>query len=300
MRRIKKTIFSILTVVVILLVVFLVFEVFSRIIVGKRLIVKVEEDGLYHFKPNQQGWYHHKLRTPPARINNVGARGSDVDVLSKKYIFLGDSFTFGWELKDNETMSYYFMDKNGLSGQVINYGNGGFGLEHMISTYNFYKDLFGKNNVVIAILIEDDFYRPLEPYQESRIKELFWKVREKSSSISWIWANFRVVQNLIKNVEREKESKDIFEEDGKKLLDFKNLVKNDEGTLVYVFYEYNQTEYSNKARMFCEKNDLLCITDVYESMKGENIYGFDGTHPSNDTNLRVAERITNFINKNVG
>lgn len=80
LRIMKRRIFTFFMIGMIFLIFFIIAEVSSRMIIGKRLIVQVEEDGLYHFKPNQEGWYSHRLRTPHAKINDVGARGENIDI----------------------------------------------------------------------------------------------------------------------------------------------------------------------------------------------------------------------------
>lgn len=309
MLMIKKISFILLTVFFILLFSFCILEIFSRLLIGQRLIVHVEENGLYHFKPNQEGWYTHYLRTPKAKINNIGARGQDVQMnmlnRTKKYIFLGDSFTFGWELKDNETISNYFMEQNSLNHtNIINYGNGGFGIDHMFSTYSFYKSFFNEGDTFFVILIEGDFYRPITEYKTSFIKEIFWLVRKKSSFISWTWAIFRHFFTFTGKINNETlENEDTFGDiNQKKLLNFKDLIFKNKQNLVYVFYEYNQSSYSNKADEFCKKNNLMCITNIYDFIsivraKNKEVYSVDKGHPSSESNYEVAKGMVKFINK---
>lgn len=295
-------------ILVLLLLIFIIGEILSRLFVGNRLIVKVEENGLYHFNPNQNGWYTHIIDIPHARINNIGARGEDIDISllksTKKYIFLGDSFTFGWDLEDTQTIPFYFSKQESFKeNTVLNYANGGFGLDHMTATYDFYNHFFVKNDTIVMIILEDDLYREMTPYNRSLIKERFWQVKEKSSFISWIWANFRHISVAVQKQSNQIQDKDIFTKKEQKLLDFKNNLKNDNINIVYVFYEYNHTSYSDKASNFCKKNNLACITNIYDSIKEvknakKNIYTIDNAHPSNESNLAVAKQIVNFINKN--
>ncbi|MBU1203999.1 MAG: hypothetical protein KKG60_02935 [Nanoarchaeota archaeon] len=293
-------------VIVIIAVLFLILEISCMVIVGKRLIVEVEENGLYYFKPNQDGWYSHRLRVPSARINNIGARGEDIELdllnTTKKYIFLGDSFTFGWELSDEQTISSYFLKGGSFDdNQVINYGNGGFGVYHMEEMYNFHNNLFNKGDIVVMVLIEADFYRLMVPYEESFVKEVFWKIREKSSLVSFLWASLRHMMGGFKEDGGFKGEGSVFEENGDNLLEFNEAVEEKGQKLVYVFYEYDYTDYSAYARDFCHKKGLFCITDVPSYIdvvrnRGGEVYAADAGHPSAESNEEVAKRITNFIN----
>ncbi|MDD5331711.1 MAG: hypothetical protein PHE43_02735 [Candidatus Nanoarchaeia archaeon] len=305
--RLKRLLFKLIVLLIIFSFLFILFEISSRAIIGKRLIAQVEPNGLYHFKPNQEGWYVHIISSPKARINNIGARGQDIDInllnSTKKYIFLGDSFTFGWVLKDNETIPEYFKENLNLSSEsVLNYGNGGYGIDHMIAAYEYNKNYFGKGDTIITILINADFYRPMSPYESSIKKELFWKIKEKSSFISWMWATSQHLLGVINEEDAMdiNKSKDIFKEEGQKLISFNNILKKDKINLIYVFYEYNQTDYSLKAKEFCKENNLVCITNVYNDIsliKNVPIYTYDQKHPSNYSNKAVAEKIARFINK---
>lgn len=302
-QKTKSKLFSVIVFLIILLILFLILELIARLVVGNRLIVKVEPDGLFQFKPNQYGWYSYMLRIPHARINNIGARGEDINLSTinetRKFIFLGDSFTFGWERKENETIPSYFQ-KEFSDSVSINYGNGGFGIEHMISSYNFHKNLFN-SGTVIMIIIEDDFYRHLVPYSGSFLKETFWKIKEKSSAIAWIWAAVTGTIDQIKNKNRSNpHGLDVFNTSGEMLVKFNQQVKNENKTLLLVFYEYNDTNYSNYAGNFCQRNGLRCITDVPYSMhlvseSGYPVFSEDKGHPSEYANEAVAQRITKYV-----
>ena len=308
MQKTKKLTFILLMIFTIILTVFAATEIASRMSIGKRLIVSVDPTGVYYFQPNQEGWYTHLLRTPHARINNLGGRGEDVDITNmnsiKKYIFLGDSFTFGWELENTETIPYYFMNLSSklTKDKVINYGNGGYGIHHMIAAYEMRKEIFMKDDTLIMILPEVDFYRQLVPYQQSRIRELFWRIRSKSSSISWAWAIIRQ-----ETAEREASKKDIakqdvFREFAPEMINFNTKVESKNMQVIWVFYEYEYTDYSKDAKEFCRANNLECINSIPEAIervknKEREVYAVDKAHPSAFSNEEVAREIINFINQ---
>jgi hypothetical protein len=285
----------------ILLIVFLIGEVFSRVLIGKRLIVDVEENGLYYFKPNQKGWYSHKISIPKARINNIGARGPDVDLEildeTRQYVFIGDSFTFGWEIEDSETLPLQFKKVMGLSDdEIVNLGNGGFSVDHMIEMYRLNKEHFSEGDVVVMVVIEDDFYRTMNPEPKSTLKEIFWKIRSKSSFISWTWASYKYINGEPVGRKIEDRSKNYLEESGDKLLDFKNEIENRGLGFMMVFFEYESTDFSEDTQEFCEKNNMFCVTNVYTAFENvKKLHAPDGGHPSGEANLEVAKLIKKTI-----
>lgn len=308
LKKNKKLLFTIVIIILILLIFFTISEIFTRIIVGKRLIPEIESNDLYYFKPNQEGWYSHSLAIPHARINNIGARGEDVDIdllnTNRKYIFLGDSMTFGWAVRENETMAYYFMKEMGLNNnQILNYGMGGFSVNNTFNMEHHYSNFFNKGDTAIVTFIEDDFYRINDIHQTSTIKGIFWKIREHFASIAWIWENSKHARGVImgENKTAGLRKEDIFNKDKDSLIKFKEDLKKKGIDIVYIFYEYNYTNYSKEARYFCKENGLKCITDIPESVdtirnEGKDILSVDRGHPSKELNKEVAERMAKFIN----
>src|SRR3989344_6734855 len=94
--KLKKILSSFLLFLIIMSIFFILGEIITRNIIGNRLIVDVEPSGMHHFEPNQFGWYGHDT-IYPAKINNIGARGWDIDLnlieSKKNVVFLGDSYT---------------------------------------------------------------------------------------------------------------------------------------------------------------------------------------------------------------
>src|SRR3989344_4195339 len=184
--KLKKILSSLLTFLIIMSIFFILGEIITRNTIGNRLIVEVEPNGMHHFGPNQFGWYGHDT-IYPAKIDNVGARGEDLDINELRdksnVIFLGDSYTFGWRLKDDETLPYYFG--NLTNDNILNFGMGGFGIDHMISSYNFNNNLFKSRDTIIVVLTEGNFYVPLSSYKNDWKKEAFWEVKRRSAFTSY-------------------------------------------------------------------------------------------------------------------
>lgn len=319
----KRLLFIFTAFLIVVFVPFAVGEIVTRALLGKRLLFEeIRQDGFYRFKPNQKGWYLYNTRAP-ATINNISARGDSVDLKLfpqiNQYFFFGDSFTFGYALKDGETLPHYFMKKGGLSpNHVINFGNSAFGTYHMMQTYDYYQKWIQPGDTVVMVMIEDDFYRVLDGYQSTPLKDFLWKIRAHSSFFAWlvtsvqkVVAQGRVGEFLVKIKQEDQAArerviaysrkKEIFSEEGALLLDFHQKVKATGQTLLYVFYENQSSDYSKKAEEFCKKNGLHCVTEIYRWLeplheKGiPTVCDYDHTHPSPEANAVVAEKLLTFL-----
>ena len=296
--KLKKILSSFLLFLIIMSVFFILGEIITRNTIGNRLIVDVEPSGMHHFEPNQFGWYGHDT-IYPAKINNIGARGENVDIKNKKkVIFLGDSYTFGWRLKDDETFPYYFG--NLTNDNVINFGMGGFGLDHMISSYDFHNNLFKSGDTIIVVLTEGNFYVPLSPYKSDWKKEAFWEVKRRSAFTSYIWARFSAWKASFKQDSSSELNTTVFSDENKeKLVDFNNKITNNNQNVVYVFLEHDFSDYSKEAERFCNEKNLKCITDIpiiTEKVKneGKEIFTVDGHHNSKYLNEELAKHILSY------
>lgn len=283
---------------------FIAGEIITRNTIGNRLIVEVEPDGMHHFEPDQFGWYGHDTLFP-ARINNIGARGKDIiieDLRNKdSIIFLGDSYTFGWRLRDNETFPYYLKNSVNDKINVFNFGMGGFGLDHMISSYNFNKNLFKKGDTFIIVLEKSNFYVPLNPYKNDWKKEAFWEVKRRSAFISYIWARFSAWKASFNPPLSSKPNFSVFSEiNNQKLTKFNNELSSNGQNIVYIFLEHNVSDYSIDAERFCSENNLKCISDipaVVEKVEdlGKEIFTVDGHHNSRYLNEELSIHILAYL-----
>jgi hypothetical protein len=311
MRKIKfrKFLGNLLLLLVVLIIILIIGEIFCRIVFGNVLIKEYKSDGWFYLLPNQSGWYPPSI-TDRARINNLGARGNDVNLSwienNNKYVFFGDSFTFGWLLKDDQTMPHYFQKFMNLSdNQVINFGQGGYGIDHMIENYKFNSGLFKSGDVFFVVIIDQDFIRPITPLNMGPIKGFLWDIKRHSSFLSFLYESTGVLQYNIKSDLgiQPKLSGEYFNETSfGKIIDFNSLLKSKNQTLVLIFYEYNQTNFSKEGINLCSNNKLNCVTNVPQYIstlnKNETLFASDGGHPSQYSNYVVANDVANFIKQN--
>ncbi len=266
--------------IILLIVILFLFVIFGEIALRlfwvNTLRLETNEDGFYYFKENQQG--HYDIKCPEIKTNKYGLRGNDFIPEKNKYIFLGDSFTFGWCLDDDETIPYYF--------QAINLANCGYGIEHMISSYDYYSELFYPNDTFIMIMIKENFDRPM--IQTNKV--FFW-FKQHSVFIKFIYSRYKVIKAKLSF---KKEIDFLNEEHQSKLNNFNSYMIKNNHTLYLVFYEFEHTTYSDKAKDFCIEYNLSCITNVYDYLRDvDNKYVWDGKHPSKDSNRAFAFGLLN-------
>lgn len=93
-------------------------------------------------------------------------KGEMPDFVNKKIMFIGDSFTYGKGVNDNETFAYRLQEtllKDSV--QIINAGVEGRGTDHGLRTYQHYKDKYQPNTVIhfahyndLADNIRDEYF----------------------------------------------------------------------------------------------------------------------------------------------
>ena len=286
-----------------LLITFVLLEIATTVMFGRKVFMVVEEDGFYYFAPNQYGWYSYKQ--PPMRVNNIGTRGEDIDINSrKKILFIGDSFTFGGGLRDDETFPYFFgkiLEERGFENySVVNAGVGGYGLDEMKRMQGKLEEVY-RPDLTIVTIIEDDLCRKMDPIENYGVKNIWYTMKQYSSFVSFAWEVIRV--HFVGPDKRypEPESGKIFTESiSSKILSLAGGKEKKE--ILFIFYEYDRTKYSEVSEKFCKENNLYCITNVpsilASELKEEEYYTNDGAHPSAKSNQVLANAIYEKLAKN--
>jgi hypothetical protein len=132
--KLRRFLQNSLLVVASLLVLFIVGEVFCRIFIpDTRLQYAVDPEMIARFVPNQSGYLHNGMNGEPlVRINELGLRGPNFDETAKhRILFLGDSFTFGSGVADDQSFVALLNHALGPSVEVVNGGQPGFGMFQM-------------------------------------------------------------------------------------------------------------------------------------------------------------------------
>ena len=94
-------------------------------------------------------------------------KGAVPDFINKKIMLIGDSFTYGKGVNDEETFAYRLQDYLlGDSTQVINAGVEGRGTDHALRCYQHYKDEYQPNTVIYFSHFNDLADNMREEYYE--------------------------------------------------------------------------------------------------------------------------------------
>jgi len=151
-----------LSVAVALVSVVVIGEVFCRLFFPDiQLRYKSDVDALYYFEPNQKGIQilSNGMPSPPATINELGLRGGRLAGESpRRILVLGDSFTFGAGVADQDTFVAHMDAALGPEFTVINGGQPGYGVFQMKATLDRLADLV-KPELVILVIWQGDFLR---------------------------------------------------------------------------------------------------------------------------------------------
>ena len=100
----------------------------------KQIEFDLDQELYWRLRPNQTGFVwmgNASFRSPEVRINNLGLRGPDIfpDERNKlRILALGDSYTFGSGVRDDETFATVLQQALGDGVEVINAGVPGYGI----------------------------------------------------------------------------------------------------------------------------------------------------------------------------
>lgn len=145
------------------------------------------------FPPNQKVLYRTIEFDSVVSINQFGFRGSETSLETEQIITIGDSFTFGWGVKDVEVWSRLLENKlasTGVKKNVYNLGMPGTNTEFHINVARTYVKKLKPSIVIISVLLDDDFQQVYESKQGKRGK----LIGAKKSLKAWFpgWYNLYV------------------------------------------------------------------------------------------------------------
>ena len=209
MNKIKNMITVFITIVIF----FSIGEIYFRFIDPQDNMEFIADKDLYWTaKPNQKSRILMGSGTqwsPITTINSIGLRSDEIklDASEKRILFLGDSFTFGEGVKDNETTPSRLSEilkYDNISGfNIINGGMRGWGVFQM---QRLLYNNFNKFNPEIVILIYkegDEIRQPFKSIEEEKQymkKHTFQnKLRKISKFITWIYRKIVILRSRLQN-----------------------------------------------------------------------------------------------------
>lgn len=119
----------------------------------------------YLFPPNSKALYKTKEFDAVASINRFGFRGNETEISEGQILVIGDSFTFGWALKDEEVWARHLEETLKSSGrdlQVYNLGVPGTDTSFHLEVAGTYIRQLRPKFVVISVLMADDLFQVLQ------------------------------------------------------------------------------------------------------------------------------------------
>jgi len=159
----KREIFLRLSLVVLsVALIFAIGEIVSRLFFPDvELRYTSDPEALYRFEPNQVGFMRKGdgFLSPLIRINQLGLRGANLtDSNGRKILVLGDSFTFGSGVSDDETFAARLGQALDGNAVVVNGGQPGYGIFQMAATLRRLGERL-RPNLVIVVLWQGDLTR---------------------------------------------------------------------------------------------------------------------------------------------
>jgi len=138
--------------------------------------------------------------------NSKGFRGKNEYAYTKnpdkfRILIVGDSFTFGDEVSDNETYSYYLQSMI-PNAEVMNFGVHGYGHDQMLILLEEQAANYSPDLIILGFLPTDmsrnllrfrDYAKPRFVLKNNELKQTGTPVPTPQDILRWSWARPRIV-----------------------------------------------------------------------------------------------------------
>jgi len=154
--------------------------------------------------------------------NSIGLRGVEEynfnkDHNTKRIMIIGDSFTFGEEVSDNETYSYY-LEQLLPNSEIMNLGVHGYGHDQMLISLRELGHQYNPDFVILGFIEPDtkrnmvnfrDYAKPQFKIKKNKLKLTAVPVPTIESTLKWDWLRPRIIDifAIIKHQIRVKSGK---------------------------------------------------------------------------------------------
>lgn len=245
-------------------------------------------------------------------INSDGHRDKEYAVnKSDKYriIFLGDSLTFGWGVKQEETFATLLEEdlSSDYPTEVINFGTGNYNTEQEVNLFKEKGLKYNPDKVVLFYFINDAEITP----EKSNLWFLGY-----SQFISFYWSRINSLLNNIMPSKSFQEYYDsLYDEDQqgwinsrKAIIQLRDICKTRgiefQVVLLPELHDVNNEIFANvynNLALFLEENniDYLNLAKLFENHPNqiELWVSYDDAHPNNIAHKKIAESTSEFISK---
>lgn len=290
---------NILISLITIILIFLALEGFFRIYLAKNLHYDYIGD-LWVLEPNQKGFTYPNNKY--ATTNAEGYRGPLIDPQKPTVLFLGDSFTFGYAIGDDDTLTNNLRQelegRNLADINIINGGVPGYGVHQMIELYDL-RFAAARPKLVVVNIIEGDIFRQPPRDDPNYAKKTFVRKLIRSSSLlAFLKPRLEILRQLIAGPEElKKRNYDKFlSNDMDRLLAFHDRLKKENIALVLNAWVVNEEHrrFYDKLNDFARQHNIPMLPNyyapVFEEYRGnpENLSAEDG-HPSEIQTKRLAQ-----------
>lgn len=155
-----------------------------------------DSEALYYYEPNQDGILELSdgVSSIPIKINDLGFRGGAIQPKGKKILVLGDSFTFGWGVRNHETFSSRLNEWFADEITVINGGQPGYGIFQMNATLRRVGPKIMPDLVIVVLWQGDLLRQPPNPEE----REHFFK----RQAVSRLFKSSVLLTHIYRRVEK--------------------------------------------------------------------------------------------------
>jgi acetyltransferase AlgX (SGNH hydrolase-like protein) len=169
--RSRSALFAVISMLMATMLTLMLAELAVRFITPQQLvsdIIEPDPDVDYRLRPNARGRMSSPEYSASIKINSLGFRGEEISVAKsagvRRILFLGDSFTFGNGLSENETLPYFVGEelsrRHSSTFEIINGGVYGYCTANELDLFMKYGLPLKPDIVVILVMIHDMFDNP--------------------------------------------------------------------------------------------------------------------------------------------
>ena len=318
--NLKNLLVRLLAILIIFIVILAIGEVFIRIylhyntaydIEMTKYAMNLKEDsgnkliGHVH-RPNKSM----ELMDVLVDINSDSLRDKEYPVSKGdqyRIIFLGDSLTFGWGVKEEETFATLIEEdlNSDTPTEVLNFGIGNYNTEQEVNLFIDKGLKYNPDKVVLFYFIND-----AEPTPE---KSRLWFLGY-SQFISFYWSRINsLINNFVPSKSFQEYYESLYEDDQqgwinarKAIIQLKEICESKgiefQVVLLPELHDVNNeifTNVYNNLALFLEENniDYLNLAKLFENHPNQiKLWvSYDDAHPNNIAHRKIAESSVEFI-----
>lgn len=287
-----------------------------------------DQELLAALEPNQEGFLYlaDGSRAPKARINELGLRGPSLEgAPERRVLFLGDSFTFGSGVKEEESFVTLVGSALGEDISVVNGAQPGYGIYQMEILFQRLNPIV-RPELVVMVIWESSLLRQrhTEKGHEDFLKRSEKRNRLKSISVlgthlfrmyERISLSFGAEDNVValQETKKPKYSREVLYEravrlDSERLLRINEIVRSQGGQFVIVFWPREgyvvdavdtdlSAEIASRLEEFGKDNGIAIysVQDALQPYPPEELTILNDGHPTTLSHCLVSRKLESIF-----